>query len=33
MNHKHITDTVCSEHKVSLDEPETNSTIKNIRDL
>jgi hypothetical protein len=33
MNHKHMTDIVCSEHKVSLDELETNSTIKNIRDL
>jgi hypothetical protein len=33
MNHKHITDIVCSEHKVSLDVLETNSMIKNITDL
>jgi hypothetical protein len=33
MKHKHMTDIVCSEHKVSLDELETNSTIKNIEDL
>jgi hypothetical protein len=33
VNHKHTTDIVCSEHKVSLDELETNSMIKNIRDL
>jgi hypothetical protein len=32
-NHKYMTDIVCSEHKVSLDELETNSMIKNIRDL
>jgi len=28
-----MTDIVCSEHKVSLDELVTNSMIKNIRDL
>ena len=33
MNHKHMTDTVCSENKVSLHELETNSMIKNIRNL
>ena len=33
MNHKYMTDTVCSENKVSLHELETNSMIKNIRNL
>ena len=33
MNHKHATDIICSEHRVSLDELETKSMIKNIRVL